>query len=92
MSNEGFSHIGLSSHYLEKARDFYVNVSGFRVVRCDVIKMKEGVSGTTGLHLCFGYAAVVKNKAITYELLADLISIEAAQPNLDLSVLARLLS
>jgi len=57
----------------------------------------EGVSGTTGLHLCFGYAAVVKNKSTSYEFLAelddslaDLISIEAAQPNLDLSVLARL--
>ena len=62
-------------------------------------KALEGVSGTTGLHLCFGYAAVVKNKSTSYEFLAelddslaDLISIEAAQPNLDLSVLARLLS
>ena len=60
-------------------------------------KALEGVSGITGLHLCFGYAAVVKNKSTSYEFLAelddslaDLISIEAAQPNLDLSVLARL--
>jgi 5-methyltetrahydropteroyltriglutamate--homocysteine methyltransferase len=60
-------------------------------------KALEGVSDTTGLHLCFGYAAVVKNKSTRYEFLAelddslaDLISIEAAQPNLDLSVLARL--
>ena len=60
-------------------------------------KALEGVSGTTGLHLCFGYAAVVKNKSTSYEFLAelddslaDLISIEAAQLNLDLSVLARL--
>jgi len=60
-------------------------------------KALEGVSGITGLHLCFGYAAVVKNKSTSYELLAelddslaDLISIEASQPNLDLSVLARL--
>ena len=60
-------------------------------------KALEGVSDTTGLHLCFGYAAVVKNKSTSYEFLAelddslaDLISIEAAQPNLDLSVLARL--
>ena len=60
-------------------------------------KALEGVSGTTGLHLCFGYAAVVKNKSTSYEFLAelddslaDLISIEASQPNLDLSVLARL--
>ena len=60
-------------------------------------KALEGVSGTTGLHLCFGYAAVVKNKPAEYAFLAelegstaDLISIEAAQPNLDLSVLAEL--
>lgn len=60
-------------------------------------KALEGVTGTTGLHLCFGYAAVVKNKASEYAFLAeldrsavDLVSIEAAQPNLDLSVLARL--
>ena len=60
-------------------------------------KALEGMSGTTGLHLCFGYAAVVKNKAAEYAFLAelegsavDLVSIEAAQPNLDLSVLAKL--
>ena len=60
-------------------------------------KALEGVGGTTGLHLCFGYAAVVKNKASEYAFLAelegtavDLVSIEAAQPNLDLSVLAKL--
>ena len=60
-------------------------------------KALEGMSGTTGLHLCFGYAAVVKNKASEYAFLAelegsavDLVSIEAAQPNLDLSVLAKL--
>ena len=60
-------------------------------------KALEGMSGTTGLHLCFGYAAVVKNKASEYAFLAELegsavalVSIEAAQPNLDLSVLAKL--
>lgn len=60
-------------------------------------KALEGVSGTTGLHLCFGYAAVVKNKPGEYAFLAeledsavDLIFIEAAQPKLDLSVLAEL--
>jgi len=60
-------------------------------------KALEGVVGTTGLHLCFGYAAVVKNKASEYDFLSELedsvvnlISIEAAQPRLDLSVLAKL--
>ena len=57
----------------------------------------EGVVGTTALHLCFGYAAMVKDKPSGYSALpqldgtvVDQISIEAAQPNLDLAVLAEL--
>jgi 5-methyltetrahydropteroyltriglutamate--homocysteine methyltransferase len=58
----------------------------------------EGVRGTTALHLCFGYAALVKDKpAGGYSFLAELeesavqqISIEAAQPKLDLGVLRAL--
>jgi 5-methyltetrahydropteroyltriglutamate--homocysteine methyltransferase len=57
-----------------------------------------GVTGTSALHLCFGYAALVKEKpAHGYAFLAELeaaaaaqISIEAAQPRLDLAVLAAL--
>jgi 5-methyltetrahydropteroyltriglutamate--homocysteine methyltransferase len=59
-----------------------------------------GVRGTTALHLCFGYAALVKDKpARGYSFLAELedsaadqISIEAAQPRLDLRVLRALKS
>jgi 5-methyltetrahydropteroyltriglutamate--homocysteine methyltransferase len=59
-----------------------------------------GVHGTTALHLCFGYAALVKDKpASGYSFLAELessaaaqISIEAAQPKLDLGVLRALKS
>jgi 5-methyltetrahydropteroyltriglutamate--homocysteine methyltransferase len=54
----------------------------------------EGVSGTIAVHLCFGYAAVVHEKPPGYSFLAELersgaqqISIEAAQPRLDLKVL-----
>ena len=57
----------------------------------------EGVEGTTALHLCFGYAYVVKDKPAGYSLLGELerirvkqISIEAAQPKLDMAVLADL--
>jgi 5-methyltetrahydropteroyltriglutamate--homocysteine methyltransferase len=58
-----------------------------------------GAAGTTALHLCFGYAALVKEKpARAYRFLSELessaaeqISIEAAQPHLDLSVLANAL-
>ncbi|MGE0416039.1 MAG: 5-methyltetrahydropteroyltriglutamate--homocysteine methyltransferase [Acetobacteraceae bacterium] len=54
----------------------------------------EGIPGPTIVHLCFGYAAVVANKPSGYSFLpqladtiADQISIEAAQPRLDLGVL-----
>jgi len=57
----------------------------------------EGVAGTTVVHLCFGYAAAVKDKPSGYSFLPQLaatsasqISIEAAQPRLDLSVLKAL--
>jgi len=57
----------------------------------------EGIPGTTVVHLCFGYAAAVKDKPTGYSFLPQLeatrasqISIEAAQPRLDLSVLGKL--
>jgi len=42
MSLKGFSHIGLSTLDLDRTRDFYENVLGFKAVRCDIIKVKEG--------------------------------------------------
>lgn len=42
MSNKGFSHLGLSTLDLDKTRDFYENILGFKAVRCDIIKVKEG--------------------------------------------------
>jgi 5-methyltetrahydropteroyltriglutamate--homocysteine methyltransferase len=57
----------------------------------------EGVPGTNAVHLCFGYAHTVKEKPSGYSFLPQLadaiagqISIEAAQPHLDLGVLAEL--
>jgi 5-methyltetrahydropteroyltriglutamate--homocysteine methyltransferase len=57
----------------------------------------DGVVGTTALHMCFGYAAIVHDRPGQYAFLPELnacvaqqISIEAAQPNLDLSVLGQL--
>ncbi len=57
----------------------------------------EGIPGPTTVHLCFGYAAVVHEKPAGYTFLGQLaecdaaqISIEAAQPRLDLSVLREL--
>jgi 5-methyltetrahydropteroyltriglutamate--homocysteine methyltransferase len=58
-----------------------------------------GVGGTTAVHICFGYAAVVKDKPSGYSFLAefersavDQVSIEAAQPKLDVSILQQLSS
>jgi 5-methyltetrahydropteroyltriglutamate--homocysteine methyltransferase len=54
----------------------------------------EGIEGTTALHLCFGYAAMVPDRPHEYAFLTELrdcivrqISIEAAQPQIDLSIL-----
>lgn len=57
----------------------------------------EGVDTTTCVHLCFGYAAIVSDKPAGYSFLpqladcvADQVSIEAAQPNLDPAILSSL--
>jgi len=58
----------------------------------------EGLTVPTAVHLCFGYAAVVRHQKPTgYSFLPQLaattaqqVSIEAAQPKLDLGVLAEL--
>jgi 5-methyltetrahydropteroyltriglutamate--homocysteine methyltransferase len=57
----------------------------------------QGIEGTTVVHLCFGYAAAVKDKPSGYSFLAQLadtsasqISIEAAQPRLDTTILRSL--
>jgi 5-methyltetrahydropteroyltriglutamate--homocysteine methyltransferase len=54
----------------------------------------QGIEGITVVHLCFGYAAAVKEKPGGYSFLPQLadstasqVSIEAAQPRLDLGVL-----
>ncbi len=59
----------------------------------------DGVKGTTATHICFGYAAVVLDKPPGYHFLPEFeqsavaqVSIEAAQPKLDLSVLRQLRS
>jgi 5-methyltetrahydropteroyltriglutamate--homocysteine methyltransferase len=60
-------------------------------------KALDGINGTTAVHLCFGYAAMVQGKPSRYAFLTELensvvhqISIEAAQPKLDLAVLQKL--
>jgi 5-methyltetrahydropteroyltriglutamate--homocysteine methyltransferase len=57
----------------------------------------EGVTGTTAVHICFGYAAIIHERPEAYSFLPELagcscqqVSLETAQSNLDCSVLARL--
>ena len=57
----------------------------------------SGVTGTTAVHICFGYAAIIHQRPPGYSFLPELedadvqqISIETAQSHLDCSVLAAL--
>jgi 5-methyltetrahydropteroyltriglutamate--homocysteine methyltransferase len=57
----------------------------------------DGMTGTTAVHICFGYAAIIHGRPAGYSFLpelaashADQISIETAQSGLDCSVLATL--
>jgi len=72
----------------EKAREYGLKA---------LARALEGVAGTVAVHLCFGYAAVVHDKPAGYSFLPELessgaaqVSIEAAQPKLDLKVLEKL--
>ena len=69
----------------EKAREYGVEV---------IDRALEGVEGTTALHMCFGYGHFIKDKPAGYSFLEELnsatvdqLSIEAAQPDLDLRML-----
>jgi 5-methyltetrahydropteroyltriglutamate--homocysteine methyltransferase len=72
----------------EKARQY-----GLRALN----RALEGVTGTTAVHICFGYAAIIHQRPSGYSFLPELagcsclqVSIETAQSKLDTSVLAQL--
>ena len=57
----------------------------------------EGITGTTAVHICFGYAAIIHERPTGYSFLPELaqcrckqVSIETAQSRLDCSVLTQL--
>ena len=57
----------------------------------------DGITGTTAVHVCFGYGAMVRGKPACYAFLSELaattvqqVSVETAQASLDCSVLADL--
>ncbi len=91
---EGVEIVQLDEPWMQRfpddARSF-----GLRVLH----RALDGIDGTVALHMCFGYAAAVTgDKPKTYSFLEELedsgvaqISIEAAQPGLDLSSLAAIL-
>jgi 5-methyltetrahydropteroyltriglutamate--homocysteine methyltransferase len=72
----------------EKARQF-----GLKALN----RALEGIDGTTAVHICFGYAAIIHQRPSGYSFLPELagcacrqVSIETAQSNLDCAVLANL--
>jgi 5-methyltetrahydropteroyltriglutamate--homocysteine methyltransferase len=72
----------------EKARQY-----GLAALNCAL----DGITGTTAVHICFGYAAIIHERPSGYSFLPELrgcackqVSIETAQSKLDCSVLAQL--
>jgi len=72
----------------EKAREY-----GLKALN----RALEGVKGTTAVHICFGYAAIIHSRPSGYSFLPELagcscqqVSIETAQSNLDTAVLEKL--
>ncbi|MDH3319851.1 MAG: 5-methyltetrahydropteroyltriglutamate--homocysteine methyltransferase [Betaproteobacteria bacterium] len=72
----------------ERAREY-----GLKVLN----RALDGITGTTAVHICFGYAAIVHQRPSGYSFLPEFadcscqqVSIETAQSNLDCSVLAKL--
>ncbi len=72
----------------ENAREFGVPVLN---------RALDGVGGTTAVHICFGYAAIIHDRPAGYSFLPELaatrcdqVSIETAQSNLDCSILSAL--
>ncbi|CAN7714374.1 hypothetical protein LJR084_006050 [Variovorax sp. LjRoot84] len=72
----------------EKARQYGLNALN---------RALDGITGTTAVHICFGYAAIIHERPSGYSFLPELaqcsckqVSIETAQSHLDCSALAAL--
>ena len=57
----------------------------------------DGIEGTTAVHICFGYAAIIHGRPSAYSFLPELdavacdqVSIETAQSGIDTAVIAKL--
>ncbi len=89
---EGIDYVQIDEPYME-AR--YEKASDFGIESLEIAL--DGIVGETILHICFGYGHFIKEKSSKYNFLSELnessidcISIEGAQPNLDLSVLKKI--
>ena len=78
-----------------RARRLYLRARGYGLRGLDAAL--EGVKGTTAIHICFGYAAIIHVRPSCYSFLPELAtspvqqtSIETAQSNLDCSILEKL--
>ncbi len=84
--------VQLDEPYLQ-ARSAEAKKYGIRVIN----RALDGITGTTAVHLCFGYAAIIHDRPSGYSFLPELadcacdqVSIETAQSGLDCSVLSYL--
>lgn len=89
MFNAGADVVQIDEPYMQ-ARPEAARQYGVRVLD----RALEGIEGTTAVHICFGYAAVIHARPSGYSFLPELsaccahqISIETAQSHLDCSVL-----
>ena len=81
--------VQLDEPYLQ-ARPDEARKYGVRVIN----RALEGVTGTTAVHLCFGYAAIIHERPSGYSFLPELadcacdqVSVETAQSGLDCEIL-----
>jgi 5-methyltetrahydropteroyltriglutamate--homocysteine methyltransferase len=84
--------VQLDEPYLQ-ARPAEAQQYGVKVIN----RALDGITGTTALHICFGYAAIIHERPAGYSFLPELaacdvdqVSIETAQSSLDTSVLTAL--
>ena len=84
--------VQLDEPYLQ-ARPDEARKYGVRVIN----RALEGITGTTAVHLCFGYAAIIHDRPSGYSFLPELadcvcdqVSVETAQSGLDCSILRSL--
>jgi len=88
--------LGYAEAVGEEVRDLFA--AGADIVQLDEPYLQaRSEAGTTAVHLCFGYAAIIHDRPSGYSFLPELadcscdqISIETAQSSLDCSVLAAL--